>query len=137
MRFPGAGRPDEMHDFAAVDEFQLGEGQDPASVERRLEREFKARQRLDGRQPGHGEGRLDAAALAQRQLLGEHGVDRLERADLTALELTQDGVENLDAPVACAVRQRVFDVVDEGGGEFAARAHHALPFTASTRPSAS
>jgi hypothetical protein len=51
MRFAGAGRPEEVNDLAAVDELELGEGQDTLTVERGLEREVEAVERLDCRQP--------------------------------------------------------------------------------------
>jgi hypothetical protein len=48
-----AGRPEQVDDLMAVDEVELGEGQDAVAVERRLEGEVEAGKRLDGREPGH------------------------------------------------------------------------------------
>jgi hypothetical protein len=45
----GSRRPDEMQDRGAVDEPQLGERHDAALVERGLEREVEAGERLDWR----------------------------------------------------------------------------------------
>ena len=87
-----------MDHLVAVDEVELGEGQDAVAVERRLEGEVEAGERLDGREPGHHQRGLDAAALAQRELLGEQRLDRLERADLAALELADGGIDHLERP---------------------------------------
>jgi len=46
MTFAGTGLTNEMHDFMAIDEVELGERKDPVTVERRLEREVEAGQRL-------------------------------------------------------------------------------------------
>ena len=53
MTLAGAGRPQEVDDLVALDEVELGERQDPVAVERRLEGEVEAGQRLDGRELGH------------------------------------------------------------------------------------
>ena len=66
MALAGAGRAEEMDHLGAIDEVELGERQDALAVERGLEGEVEAGQRLDGRQPRQREGRLDAAVLAQR-----------------------------------------------------------------------
>src|SRR6516164_10056623 len=64
MTLPGAGRPQEVNDLITLDEVELGERQDPVSVERRLEGEVEAGQRLDGRELCHPERHLDATVLA-------------------------------------------------------------------------
>ena len=46
MTLPGAGRPQEVNDLITLDEVELGERQDPVSVERRLEGEVEAGQVL-------------------------------------------------------------------------------------------
>ena len=79
VRFAGAGRAEDMDDLVAVDELELGEGQDTVAVERGLEGEVEAGQRLDGGEPGHHQRRLDAPALAHGQLLGEQGIDGVQR----------------------------------------------------------
>ncbi len=86
MAFAGAGLADEVHHLVPVDEVQAGQGHDAVAVERGLEREVEARQRLDRGQPRHLESRLDPAALAHGDLLGEQRVDRLDGAELAALE---------------------------------------------------
>ena len=40
-------RAEQMHHFGAVDELELGQGQDSVAVERRLEREVEALEGLD------------------------------------------------------------------------------------------
>lgn len=120
-----------------VDEPQFGQGEDAVAVERRLEREVEAGEGFDVGQPGHHEGGLDAATFAQRELLSEHGVDRLERAHLAPLELAHDGIDDFQRARHAQPDEVCLDAVHGGGGGFGAGAHHAVPFTASTRPSAS
>ena len=91
----GAGRPQQVHHLVAGDEVELCERQNALPVERGLEREIEARQRLDRAQACHLQRRLDPAALAQGQLLGQQGVDRLQCADLAALDLAHGVVEHL------------------------------------------
>ena len=50
MGFAGARRSDEMNGFGAIDELQLGERHDAVPVERGLEGEVEAGERLDGRE---------------------------------------------------------------------------------------
>src|SRR3954451_24260898 len=98
MALAGAGLAEEVHDLVAANEVQLRQGEDPVAVERGLEGEVEAGERLDAAQPGHLQRRLDPASLAQRELLGQQRVDRLQRTDLAALELADDGVEHLERP---------------------------------------
>ena len=67
--------------------------EDAVAVERGLEREVKAADGLDGGKPGHLQGGLDPAALAHCEFLGQQRVDRLDGADLAALELLDHGIE--------------------------------------------
>ena len=78
MALAGAGRAEEVNDLAAVDEAKLGERQDAVAVERGLEGEVEAGERLDRGEPRHHQCGLDAAVLAQRELLDEQRVDRLD-----------------------------------------------------------
>ena len=48
MALAGAGRAEEVDDLGAVDELELGERQDAVAVERGLEGEVEAGERLDG-----------------------------------------------------------------------------------------
>ena len=71
------------------------------------------------------------------KFLGEHGVDRLERADLAAFELAHDGVDDLQRSGHAQADEGGLDAVHDGRIELGPGAHQALPFTASTLPSAS
>src|SRR5271165_4458160 len=93
VAFAGAGLADQVHNLVAVDEVELGESQDAIAVERRLEGEVEARQRLDRAEAGHLQRRLDAAALADGELLGEQHLDRLDGADLAAFDLLDEIAE--------------------------------------------
>ena len=53
MALAGAGWPEQMHHLGAVDEVQFGQRQDAVAIERRLEGEVEAGERLDRGQPRH------------------------------------------------------------------------------------
>lgn len=53
MALAGARRSEQMHDLGPVDELRLGQSQDPIAIERGLEAEVEAGQRLDRGQPRH------------------------------------------------------------------------------------
>ena len=53
MALAGAGRTEEMHHLGAVDELELGERQDAVAVERGLEGEVEAGERLDRGEARH------------------------------------------------------------------------------------
>ena len=88
---PGPGRAEEMDDLGAGDEVELGQRQDAVAIERGLEGEVEALQRLRRRQPRGLERDADASGLADGVFLGEQAVDRLERGDLAMLH-PPDGV---------------------------------------------
>jgi len=75
MALAGAGRTEEMHHLGAVDEGELCECEDMLSVERGLEGEVEADERLDGGEASQRQRRLDAAALADSQLLDEELIE--------------------------------------------------------------
>jgi hypothetical protein len=137
VRLAGAGRAEQMDHLVAVDEVELGERQDAVAVERRLEGEVEAGERLDGRKPRHHQGGLDAAALAQRQLLGEQRLDRLEWAYLAALELADGGVDHLERPRHAEADQGVPDAVEHRAGRIGAGRHAGCSAPASRRAMAS
>jgi hypothetical protein len=64
MAFAGAGRAEKMDHLRPLDELQLGQRHDAVFIERWLEGEVEAGERLDGGQPGHHQDGLDASALA-------------------------------------------------------------------------
>lgn len=64
-------------------------------------------------------------------------VDRVERGCLATFELTDDDVDDLQRARHAQPDKRGLDAVDEGGRGQSVPGHHAFPFTAMTRPSAS
>jgi len=82
-----------VDNLVLVDKVEAGQSHDAVATERSLEREIEARQRLDGGQPSHLQSSLYPPSLAQGDLLGEQDVDRLEGAELAALELLDDTLE--------------------------------------------
>ena len=132
----GAGRAEEVDDLVALDERELGEREDAAAVERRLEGEVEALQRLDRGQPRHAQRRLDPRPLAPRELLGQQGVDCLHRADLAALELLDRVVEHLKGPRHAQAHQVLAHPL-QGAGPCLLRLHAGSPWPASRRPTAS
>ncbi len=84
-----------MNRLGPVDELQLRQRQDAIAVERELEGKVKARQGLDRGQPRHHQGRLDAPALAQRELFQQQVIESLDAIDLTLLHAPQRCVEHL------------------------------------------
>ena len=58
MAFPGAWRAQQVNDFGPLDDVEGGKRRDAVPVERRLEREVVACQRLHHRQTRHAQGRL-------------------------------------------------------------------------------
>ena len=71
---PVPGGPRKWITLVAIDEVELSKGENAVAVERRLEREVKAGEGLDGRELGHAKRHLDASVLAQRQFLGEQSI---------------------------------------------------------------
>ena len=119
-----------MHDLGAGDEVELGERHDAAAVERGLEGEVEALQRLRRRQPGGLERDADAAGLAGGVLFGQERVDGLERADLAALELAHGVVERLQRAGHAQADEAGADAVERLG-------HRAAPSPARRRATAS
>ena len=137
MALAGAGRAEEVYDLAAVDELQLGERHDAVVVERGLEGEVEAGERLDRGEPRHHQRDLDAAVLAQRELLDEQRVDGLDGGHLAAFEAAHGDVEDLERPWHLQADQGLLDAVDERGNDLGMGAHRASPWPASRRPTAS
>ena len=127
MALAGAGRADEMQDLGAIDEGELGERHDAVLVERRLEGEVEAGERLDGGEARHDERRLHAAVLTQGELLGEQGVDGFERGHLAAFEPAHSGVEDLDGARHFEADHGLLDAVDQRWNDLGMGAHRAPP----------
>ena len=132
----GAGLADEVDHFVAIDELQLRQGEDAVAVQRRLEREVEAADGLDRGEPGDLQGRLDAAALAHSELLGKQGVDCLDGADRTALELLDDTIQRLQGTWHAQADEVLADALDRRA--WRDRGHHAaVPLLARRLPTAS
>ena len=71
-----------MDDPGAVDEVELGQGRDPFTVQRRLEAEVDALQRLDRHKPGGAQGDIGPPPLACCIFLARQPVDGVGRGDL-------------------------------------------------------
>jgi hypothetical protein len=124
-----------MDHLAAVDEAELGQGQDPVLVERGLEGEVEPGQRLDGRQARHHQRGLDPPVLAQGELLAEQRLERLQRGDLATLQPPDGHVQHLQGPRHLQADQRALEPLEQGGGGIGAG--HGRPSSATTRPIAS
>ena len=98
MRFAGAGRAEEVDDFTAIDELELGKGQDAFAIERGLEGEVEAGEGLDRGEASHAQRGLDAAGLAHAQFFGEQSVDQLEGAGFAAFELAHGVIKHFQGP---------------------------------------
>src|SRR3954453_4455484 len=136
MTFSTARLTNEVDDLMAVDELELGQGEDAVAVERGLEREVKTGQGLDGEQPAHLERGADPPALAQGQFLAEHRLQSFGRADLATLQAAQDMIKPLQRPRHLEADEMAADPVNEDDG--GRPGHHDAPRSAaSRRPTAS
>ncbi|WP_456306655.1 hypothetical protein [Nguyenibacter vanlangensis] len=92
------GRPKEMDDFRAADELELGDRHDPVSLERGLKGKIEAFERLDRQETRGPQGDADPTSFPQAQFLGQQFVDRLDRADVAALQTAEGLVERFQSP---------------------------------------
>jgi hypothetical protein len=107
-----------------------------SAMMRFLEGEVEAGERFDGGEPCHDERGLDAAVLAQGELLGEQGVDGLKRGHFALLEAAHRRVEALDGARHLEADHGLLDAVDHGGNDLNMGGHCAPPWPASRRPTA-
>ena len=121
-----------MDGLGAIDELQSGERHDAVLVERGLEGEVEAGEGLDRRELGHLKRHFDAAVLAQRQFLGEQGVNGLDGGDLAALDAAHGDIEDFECARHFQTDEVALDPIDDRR-----RAHRAPPRAASLRPTAS
>jgi hypothetical protein len=77
-----------------------------------------------------------APVLANRELLGEQRLDRLERADLTAFELADGGVDHLERPRHPEADQGALDAVEHRAGRIGVDRHDGRAVPASRRATA-
>ena len=110
---------------------EAGECHDPVAVERWLEREVEAGERLENGQSGHAQGGLDPAVLAQAEFLGEKIVDRFDAVDFALLDAAERGIEHLQSTRHLQADQAVADIVDARGGR---GRRHGRPALASCAP---
>jgi len=103
-----------MNHFMPVDEVECGKGDDAIAVERWLEREVEAGQRLDRGQPGHLQCRLDAPALTDGQLFGEQGFDRLDGAKLAALDALHQVIKHFEGAWHTQSDEMLAGLLDRG-----------------------
>jgi len=112
MAFAGAGRPEQMDHFGAVDELQFGKRQDAIAIERGLEREVEAGERFDSRQARHPQRGADTPIVAQRQFLDKQLIERLNPGDLTLFDSPERGVEHFQRTRHLECDQAFLDAVD-------------------------
>jgi Winged helix-turn helix len=123
MALAGARWAEEVYDLATIDELQLGERHDAVFVERGLEREVEASERLNCGEACHHQRDLDAAVLTQRELLSEQCVDGFDGGHLAAFEAAHGDVEDLDRPWHLQADQGLLDAIDERGNDLGMGVH--------------
>src|SRR5271165_3670107 len=116
MRFPGTRWAQEVHHFAAFDEIQLREGQNPIAIEGGLETEVETLERFEGGEPRGQERHLDASTLAQAPLLLEQRLDEFERCNLTLLEATHEIIQAFQRRRHFQGDEMTADPIDGGDG---------------------
>ena len=92
--------------------------------------------RVDGRELGHTKRHLDASVLAQRQFLGEQGIDHFERTGFAALELADGLIKNFQSSRHRQTDQGSADAVEDRRDDLQGRTHDWSPWQARRRPTA-
>src|SRR6478752_6805451 len=114
MTLAGSRWAEEMHGLVSIDEAKLRQGEDAIAVKRRLEGEVETNECLDRRKPTHSQRRLDAAVLAQGQLLGKKDIDRFKGRQLAVFEASHNMVERLQCARHLQADQVMANTVDHG-----------------------
>ena len=83
------------------------------------------------REPGHHQRSLDAPVLADRELLGEQPLDRLERAEFALLELADGGIDHLERTRHLETDQGPLDAVEHRAVGIGAHRHDGCSVPAS------
>ena len=96
VRLACARWPDEVDDLGPPDEVELDQSRDPFVVERRLESDVEAFQRLCGQELGGTHGQVNMARLLCRVFLAQEFVHGLDRDDLAFLQLLQRMIEGFE-----------------------------------------
>ena len=128
--FSGSRRSEEVDGFASPDEVELGQGCDSLPVERGLECEVEAFDRLDGEELRGSQRDVYSSCFAQCVFFAEEGVDGFDGCDLALLEAPQRGSERFERPGHFQSDQGGADAVDQFG-------HRAAPCRSRRRPTAS
>jgi hypothetical protein len=117
--------------FGTINELQSGERQDAVLVERGLEGEVEAGERLDRRQLGHLYRHFNAAVFADRELFGEQGVDGFDGADFAAFDAAKSYIKDFQRARHLQADETRLDALDDGGST-----HHTTSLHARRRPTA-
>jgi IS5 family transposase len=107
----GARRPEEVQDFGPADEVELCQRRDPLPVERGLEAEVEAFERLHRQQLRRALRNVDPPGFPCRVFLAQQAVDRFDGDDLTPLELLQGVLESFEGARHLQAHQRAADAV--------------------------
>ena len=126
----GSGRSEEVDGFASPDEVEPGQRGDSLAVERGLECEVEAFDRLDGEEFRGSQCDVYPSCFAQGAILAEEGVDGFDGCGLALLQPLQRGAERFERPGHFQSDQGGADAVDEFG-------HRAAPCRSRRRPTAS
>lgn len=111
VRFPDAGRPEEDDVLAVRDESALRQLLDPLLVDRRLEAELEALERLDVGELGQGGPQGDVLLLLRGDLLGEDFVQEVGVGDVVLGRFLESRLE----PVLDAVEPEMAKVILDMG----------------------
>ena len=111
----GSGRSEEVDGFASPDEVELGQGGDSLAVERGLECEVEAFDRLDGEELRGSQRDVYPSCFAQGAIFAQDGVDGFDGSGLALLEAPQRGSERFERPGHFQSDQGGADAVDEFG----------------------
>ena len=112
VAFAGAGWTEQMDDLGPIDEVEASKRQDAVAVERRLEGEVVAGQRLDHRQPRHAQGGFDPPVLTQGEFLDQQLLKRRDAVNLPLLDPAQGGVQHLQGAGHPEADEAPADAVD-------------------------
>ena len=119
MAFTDAGRAEQVHGLAAVDEAEFGQGEDAVAVEAGLEAEVEGLQGLDpGQARGHQLG-ADTPGFAPAIFFTEQAVEGFQGGELLAFHLVEDIVEDFQGSGHLEVDQVLFDLFQGAEGSHA------------------
>ena len=113
---PVPGGPRRCTTSARSMNFELGQRQDAVAIERGLEGEVEAGERLDRGEARHQERCLDAAVLAQGEFLDQELVEGPDAVDLALLDAPQGGIEHFECARHPEPDEAALDAVDRCGG---------------------